>query len=43
MGGDAIGLMKAPCPSVGEYQGEEARMGGRIEEQPDRNRGMGMG
>ena len=28
MGGEALGLVKALCPSVGEYQGQEAGVGG---------------
>jgi hypothetical protein len=28
MGGEALGLAKIICPSTGEYQGHEARVGG---------------
>ena len=28
VGGEALGTVKAGCPSVGEYQGEEVRVGG---------------
>jgi hypothetical protein len=30
MGGTALGPMKALCPSVGEYQGQEAGVGGLV-------------
>jgi hypothetical protein len=30
MGGDALGPVKALCPSVGEYQGQEAGVGGLV-------------
>ena len=28
MGGEALGLVKIICPSTGEYQGQEVRVGG---------------
>jgi hypothetical protein len=30
MGGDTLGPVKARCPSVGEYQGREAGVGGWV-------------
>ena len=30
MGGEALGSVKALCPSVGEYQGQEAGVGGLV-------------
>jgi hypothetical protein len=41
MGGEALGPVKAPCPSVGECQVGEAGLGTRVEEHPHRSRGMG--
>jgi hypothetical protein len=35
--------VKAQCPSVGELEGGEARMGGRVGEHPHRSRGRGDG
>jgi hypothetical protein len=35
MGGEALGPMKALCPSVGECQGQEAGVGGLV------SRGLG--
>ena len=37
MGGEALGLVKAQCPSVGECQDGEARVGGLV------SRGLGDG
>ena len=37
MGGEALGLLKALCPSVGECEGQEAGVGGLV------SRGMGEG
>jgi hypothetical protein len=37
MGGEALGLLKILCPSIGECQGQEARVGGLG------SRGMGEG
>jgi hypothetical protein len=28
MGGEALGPVKALCPSIGEYQGQEVEVGG---------------
>ena len=39
MGGEALGPVKAQCPSVGECQGMEAGMGGWVTEHPHRSRG----
>jgi hypothetical protein len=30
MGGEALSLVKVLCPSVGECQGQEARVGGLV-------------
>jgi hypothetical protein len=38
MGGEALGPVKALCPSVGECQGQEARVGEWVMEHPHRNR-----
>jgi hypothetical protein len=37
MGGEALCPMKALCPSVGEFQGQEAGVGGLV------RKGMGKG
>jgi hypothetical protein len=37
MGGEAFGPVKALCPSVGEYQGQEVGVGELV------RRGMGRG
>ena len=37
MGGEALGPVKALCPSVGECQGQEAEVGGLV------SRGRGEG
>jgi hypothetical protein len=37
MGGEALGPVKALCPSIGECQGQKAGVGGLV------NRGMGEG
>jgi hypothetical protein len=39
MGGEALGPVKVLCLNVGNYQGQEARMGGLL----SRGRGEGMG
>ena len=39
MGGEALGPVKARCPSVGECQGQEAGGGGWVGEHPHRNMG----
>jgi hypothetical protein len=39
MGGEALDLVKALCSSVGEYQGQEAGVGGLV----SRGRGKGWG
>jgi hypothetical protein len=38
MGGEAIGPVKAQCPSVGEYQDVEAGVGRWEEEHPHKSR-----
>ena len=38
MKGEALGPMKARCPSVGECQGREAGVGGWVVEHPHRSR-----
>jgi hypothetical protein len=38
VGREALGPVKAWCPSVGESQGEEAGVGGWVEEHPYRSR-----
>jgi hypothetical protein len=43
MGGEALGPVKAGCPSVGECQGGKAGVGGWVGEHPHRNRGRGAG
>jgi hypothetical protein len=39
MGGEALGPVKTPCPSVGECQGREAGVCGSVVELPHRSRG----
>ena len=39
MRGESLGLVKALCPSIGECQDREARVGGLV----SRRRGDGMG
>jgi hypothetical protein len=39
MGGDALGSVKVLCPSVGEYQGQEASVCGLV----NREREEGIG
>ena len=39
MGGEALGPVKALCPSVGECQSQEVEVGGLV----SRGRGMGIG
>jgi hypothetical protein len=43
MGEEALGLVKALCPSVGECQGREAEMGGWMGGNLHRSRGRGDG
>jgi hypothetical protein len=43
MGEEALGPVKAQCPSVGECEDGEAGVGGWVVEQPHRSRGRGMG
>jgi hypothetical protein len=43
MGREALGSVKAQCPSVGECQGGEVGVGGWVGEHPHRNRGRGDG
>jgi hypothetical protein len=43
MGGEALGPMKAQCPSVGECQDGEVGVGRWVGEHPHRSRGWGMG
>jgi hypothetical protein len=40
MGGEALGPVKALCPSLGECQGQEVGVGGWVEEQGE---GVGIG
>ena len=42
MGGEALGLVKAQCPSVGECQGGEGGVGGWVGEHPHRRREDGI-
>jgi hypothetical protein len=39
MGGEALGPVKALCPSIGEFQGQEVGVGGLV----TRGRGEGIG
>jgi hypothetical protein len=41
MGREALGPVKAGYPCVGEYQDGKAGVGGKLAEQPHRNRGRG--
>ena len=43
MGGETLGPMKAECTSVGECQGGEAGVYGKVGEHPHRSRGTGNG
>jgi len=43
MGGQALGPVKAQCPSVREGQGIEAGVGEWVGEHPHRSRGGGTG
>ena len=43
MGGEALGPVKALCPSIGECQGREVGVGGWMEAHPHRNKRRGMG
>ena len=38
MGGEALGSVKAGCPSVGEFKSGEAGVGGQVGEHPHRRR-----
>jgi hypothetical protein len=39
--GEALGPLKARCPSVGECHGSEVRVDGSLGEHPHRSRGLG--
>jgi hypothetical protein len=39
MGGEAFGPVKVLCPSVGECQGQEARVGGLVSRGREEGRG----
>jgi hypothetical protein len=39
MGGEALGPVKDPCPSIGDCQGQEVGVGGLL----SRGRGEGIG
>jgi hypothetical protein len=39
MGGEALGPVKVLCPSIGDYQSQEAGVGGLV----SRGRGEGIG
>jgi hypothetical protein len=41
MGGEALGAVKARCPSVGECEGWEAVVDGWVGKHPHRSRGRG--
>jgi hypothetical protein len=41
MGGEALGPKKALCPSVGEFQGQEAGVGGLVSMGRGEERGKG--
>jgi hypothetical protein len=43
MGGDSLNPVKALCPSVGEYQGQEAVMGGLVSRGGERIEGFQWG
>ena len=43
MGGEALGPVKARCPSVGECQGGEVGVGEWVGEHPHRRRGRRIG
>jgi hypothetical protein len=43
MGGEALGHMEAPCPSVGEGEGGEVGVGELVGEHLHRSRGRGRG
>jgi hypothetical protein len=42
MRGKALGLVEAPCPSLGECEGGKAGVGRCVREHPHRSRGRGM-
>jgi hypothetical protein len=39
MGGEALGPVKVLCPSVGECQGQEAGVGGLVNEKREEDKG----
>jgi hypothetical protein len=43
MGGEALGPVKAQCPSVGECQGSQMGVGGWVGKHPHRSRGDRIG
>jgi hypothetical protein len=43
MGGEALVPLKVLCPSTGEYQGQEAGMGGLVSRGIGKNRGFSEG
>ena len=43
MGGEALGPVKAQCPSIGECQDGKAEVGGWDREAPSSNQGEGNG
>jgi hypothetical protein len=43
MGGEALGLVKVLCPSVGDCQGQEEGVGGLVSRGGRRDRGFSEG
>jgi hypothetical protein len=43
MEGEVLGLVKAQCPSVGEFEGREMEVGEWVGEHPHRSRKRGDG
>jgi hypothetical protein len=43
MGEEALGPVKARCPSVGEFEGGKVGVGGWVGTHPQRSRGRGDG
>ena len=43
MGREALGPVKARCPSIGKFEGGEVGVGGWVGENPHRSRGKGDG